>query len=275
MRQTFIADIEFDDRYRIFCDYVGKPDCYCEKEVLLLKGQKANIGDTVFFRCLHYWYKGIVAKGFVCEIVEDNRVNVEFNVTINPKEKPLLSLAELEEILPDKNWKDRYSHILLNADEALKLSDKWESFLERNNIYRGEKMTYKAEKMYCAADDMFEEYGDGSLEVDMLFNYKDLLKFCDDILLDSFDVSYNTEVELFPEEECSPDEKPYMYDDPEIIWTPKNNSPYGRLMITCRGYEFDNGTIIGCGVNENNEVPAQECVKLLINMGIQQNDNQT
>lgn len=58
----------------------------------------------------------------------------------------------------------------------------------------------KADKMYRAADEKFEEYGDGSLEVDMLFNYSDLFDFCDDESLDTFDVSYNTEVEFFPEE---------------------------------------------------------------------------
>lgn len=263
MRQTFIADIEYDDQYKILCDYVGKSDCYCDKEVLLLKGQEAKIADTVFFRCLHYWYKGIVAKGFVYDIVEDNCVNVRMTVIINPEEKPLLSLAEQDEILPDKDWKDHYSHVLLNADEALILSDRWESFLKKNNICRGEEMSYKADKMYWTADDIFEEYGNGSIEVDTLLNYNDLLKFCDDTFLDFFDIDYKTNVEFFPEEECSPDEKPYMYDNPAIIWTPKKSNLLGKLMITCRGYEFDNGKFIRCGVNENNEKQGQLCVKQL------------
>ena len=121
----------------------------------------------------------------------------------------------------------------------------------------------KADKMYRAADEKFEEYGDGSLEVDMLFNYSDLFDFCDDELLDTFDVSYNTEVEFFPEEERGPYDPPYMYDDPAIIWTPKKENPLGKLQITCRGYEFDNGQCIACGVNENNKKQAQQCIELL------------
>lgn len=124
-------------------------------------------------------------------------------------------------------------------------------------------MGSRSQKMYWAADEMFEEYGDGSLEVDMLFNYSDLFDFCDDELLDTFDVSYNTEVEFFPEEERGPYDPPYMYDDPAIIWTPKKENPLGKLQITCRGYEFDNGQYIACGVNENNKKQAQQCAELL------------
>ena len=124
-------------------------------------------------------------------------------------------------------------------------------------------MGSRSQIMYWAADEMFKEYGDGSLEVDMLFNYSDLLGFCDDELLDTFDVSYNTEVEFIPEEERDPDDPPYMYDDPAIIWTPKKENSLGELQITCRGYEFDNGQYIACDVNENNKKQAQQCVELL------------
>lgn len=53
-------------------------------------------------------------------------------------------------------------------------------------------MTEKADKLYDEAEITFEEYEDGSLDVDMLFNYSDLLKYCTEDLLETFDVSYNT-----------------------------------------------------------------------------------
>lgn len=265
MKQTFVVDIEYDSQYKILSDYVGRPQCYSNLKVPLPNDAKADVGDTVFFRCNHYWYKGIAAKGFVSELIEGkgNWVDVRFTVMINPEEKPLLSIKELEESLPNINWKDRHCSILLEANDAEIFNDRWEMFLQANNIYRGEKMTYKADKLYDVADATFEEYGDGSLEVDMLFNYSDLLEFCDDEFLDLFDVSYKTDVEFFEKDECMPDEKPYMYDDPAIIWTPKKENPLGKLMITCRGYEFDNGKYIACGVNENNEKQARQCSELL------------
>lgn len=131
MKQTFVVDIGYDDQYRIICDLVNEPiepHSYLTKEVLLLKNQRANVGDTVYFRCLHYWYKGIIAMGVVDELVEDNCVDVKFVVAINPKEKPILSIAELEKVLPNKNWGDRYTHIELNDDEAQVLNDTWELF---------------------------------------------------------------------------------------------------------------------------------------------------
>ncbi len=38
----------------------------------------------------------------------------------------------VEEVLPNKNWKDRYSDIRLDAEEAQILSDKWDMYLEKN-----------------------------------------------------------------------------------------------------------------------------------------------
>ncbi len=151
----------------------------------------------------------------------------------------------------------------IGADEFLIGDMASGEILDAYHIHLLKLMGSKSDKMYWAADEVFEEYGDGSLEVDMLFNYSDLFKFCDEELLDVFDVSYKTDVEFFPEEERGPYDPPAMYDDPAIIWTPKKDNSLGKLMITCRGYEFDNGQHIRCGVNENNEKQAQQCVKLL------------
>lgn len=132
MKQTFVVDITYDSRYKIISDYVGKLQCECNMEILLRKDQRANIGDIVFFRCLHYWYKGIAAKGLVEGIVDKNCVDVRFTIVINPEEHPFLSFSELEEVLPNKNWKDHYSDIRLDVDEAQILSDKWDMYLEKN-----------------------------------------------------------------------------------------------------------------------------------------------
>lgn len=124
-------------------------------------------------------------------------------------------------------------------------------------------MTEKAHKLYDEAEITFEEYSDGSLDVDMLFNYSDLLKYCTEDLLDTFDVSYNAEVEFYEEEDCLPDEPPYSYKDPTVIWTPRKQNLLGKLLVTCRGYEFENDLFIYCNVNENNEKQARSCASLL------------
>lgn len=133
MKQTFVVDIGYDDQYRTICDLVNEPlepHSYLTKEVVLLKDQRANVGDTVYFRCLHYWYKGIIAMGGVDELVDDNCIDVKFVVAINPKEKPIMSIAVLEKVLPNKNWKDRYDCIVLDFDEAQILDDTWELFMK-------------------------------------------------------------------------------------------------------------------------------------------------
>lgn len=71
--------------------------------------------------------------GVVDELVEDNSVDVKFIVAINPKEQPILSISELEKVLPNKNWKDRYNRIVLDFDEAQILNDTWELFMKTNN----------------------------------------------------------------------------------------------------------------------------------------------
>ena len=244
MKQTFVIDIDLDDRYYILRDYVGKPDCSCNLEKLLRLDYHPEVGDTVYFISNHYWYKGIIARGFIFELLEEkgvNGVDIRLTVMINPKEQPILTFDQIELALPNINWKEGWNNILLSSSDAKILSDLWESFLEKNEIYRGEQSTYKASKIYDAADEIFEEYGDASLEVDMLFNYHDLLKCCDDELLDKFDISYNTKVEFFDEDEVEAGEPNYMYEDPTVIWTPQKKNKLGCLRISCRGYEFENG----------------------------------
>ena len=124
-------------------------------------------------------------------------------------------------------------------------------------------MTEKAHKLYDEAEITFEEYEDGSLDVDMLFNYSDLLKYCTEDLLETFDVSYNTEVEFYEEADRLHDEPPYSYKDPTVIWTPRKQNLLGKLMVTCRGYEFENDLLISCYVMENNEKQARLCASLL------------
>lgn len=134
MNQTFMVNINYDSAYKALYDFVEKRQWECTRTTLLRIDQRVNIGDVVYFRCLHYWYKGIAAKGLVEEIVDQNCVEVKITKVINPEEHPFLSLNELEELLPNKNWKDRYSDIRLDADEAQILSDKWNMYLEENNI---------------------------------------------------------------------------------------------------------------------------------------------
>lgn len=133
MNQTFMVNINYDSAYKALYDFVEKRQWECTRTTLLRIDQRANIGDVVYFRCLHYWYKGIIAKGVVDELVEDNCVDVKFIVAINPKEQPILSIAELEKVLPNKNWKDRCDYITLDIDEAQILDDTWKLFMKTNN----------------------------------------------------------------------------------------------------------------------------------------------
>lgn len=128
----------------------------------------------------------------------------------------------------------------------------------------------KAQEMYHAAEEAFSDYWD-PLVTDMMFNYSDLLKFCDEELLEMFDVSYDTEVEPNSEEELhsivgsdsDSDEPEYAYEYPAIIWTPKKGCALSTLMIDCSGYRFEDGRAIECVVNADNEKEARLCAKWL------------
>lgn len=130
----------------------------------------------------------------------------------------------------------------------------------------------KAQKIYRAAEEAFSDYWD-PLVTDMMFNYSDLLKYCDEELLEMFDVSYDTEVEPNSEDERhsigdsddDSDEPEYSYEYPSIIWTPKKGCASSALTIDCSGYSFDDGRVIECVVNSNNEKEARLCAEWLRN----------
>ncbi len=127
-----------------------------------------------------------------------------------------------------------------------------------------EDMTPKAKIYYDSASSIFEEHGDASCELDTLDNYHDFLKACDDDFLDLFAISYNTELDDWEDNADEYFTGP-TYNDPSIILTPLKPCSFGKIYITCRGYETSNGFYITCEVNENNTQKGKECVDWLKN----------
>lgn len=54
------------------------------------------------------------------------------DVVIDPDSCPILSTVELQSLIPDFEWNGGHSGRLLPAEEAEKLEDKWEGFLDEN-----------------------------------------------------------------------------------------------------------------------------------------------
>ena len=232
-------------------------------------GQYAEVGDRAYFVMLHYWDKGICACGKITDVrqIKDQYVAwIKLTLMINPKEKPILPLKDIQAAIPNFDWLNSPSGTHLLKMYANKLESLWNLHIVSNDIgeeYFVETLSPKAKKMSYDADAAFEDYGDGGCEADAIYNYDCFLEASDDDLLELFDVSYKADPIFFDKEECSEDEKPYMYDDPTIILTPKEKKPFGKLCITCRGYEFDDGHFISCDINTNNEKEGRQCVDLL------------
>ena len=129
-------------------------------------------------------------------------------------------------------------------------------------------MNRKAEILYDEAVKTFEEYGKDDMCVwEMLDYYYGLLCYCNEELLDLFEVSYDTELWPYIEEKLEPDEEPNSdsYIDPSVMWTPKKDNQMGQLWISCRGYSFKNGPYLDCDIVSNNDKKAQQCFKLIKN----------
>ena len=125
-------------------------------------------------------------------------------------------------------------------------------------------LTPYASALFDSAFAAFEEYADGSCEADTLDNYFFFLWECTDDILKCFTISYYTELgEYYEGDEY--ETEGYSYEDPSIILTPIKPMSFGKLYITCRGYEMGNGDHIRCDVNEDNSKEACQCVELIQN----------
>lgn len=262
-RMTSRIDMQ---RYNNLLDY-AKEDL--EVQEYMKDGQYVEVGDRAYFVMLHYWDKGVCASGTITDIShEDGRyaVMIKINMMINPEKEPLLPLKDIQTAIPNFDWEKAADGTLLLKMYANKLEGMWNLHVIDNNIgedYIVETLTPKARKMSDEAEAAFEEYSDGGCDADALYNYDCFLEACSDELLDQLEVSYKADPIFFDKEECHEDEKPYMYDDPTIILTPKQEMPFGQLSITCRGFEFSDGHMIRCDVNTNNEKEGRECVDYL------------
>jgi hypothetical protein len=103
-------------------------------------------GDRFFWvKVGMYGQTGIVASGKITsEPYRDedwsgkNRETfyVDFvpDVLINPDALPVLSCAELAQIIPDFEWEKGHSGLVLNDEQAKKLEEVWADFLAKNKI---------------------------------------------------------------------------------------------------------------------------------------------
>lgn len=139
-------------------------------------------------------------------------------------------------------------------------------------------MTEKAGKIYNDLESHFQD-GDGSLEVDMLFNLSDMLSKTSDDFLNLFTWEYNNELQdedEYEDDDEYDDDPGLMYENPKVIFRLKKN-PDILIIVDCSGFmclsqpeELTDKNCLSCGidnayfeceVNADNDAVAQKMLE--------------
>ena len=116
----------------------------CEFNWSVWDFDKIHAGDRFYWVKLGYGQTGIVSSGLITsEPYRDvdwsgkgrETYYVDFvpDVMLNPDTLPILTSHELSDAIPDFDWFKGHSGMVLSEDQALRLENVWQSFLEKNN----------------------------------------------------------------------------------------------------------------------------------------------
>ena len=111
-----------------------------ELEFIVKDYDKIKEGDRFYLMKLGYGANGIVASGEITSnplkstLIQDDtwEVLIEFQIMLNPDALPLLDKQTLKEEIPDFDWAEDTSGVVLNDEQASKLEDLWQNFLDSN-----------------------------------------------------------------------------------------------------------------------------------------------